>query len=347
MEKLYLSGIRGRILDLIADYLKDRKIFTEVNGNKSTMKYVRAGIPQGGVLAALLFVIFTNDIGYLKLHGQMIMYADDVVIFYEKYDAQKIREDLDKIYNFYKINMLSLNLQKTKLIVHKSQHRQMNTNDIEINVNGNRIEQVEFIKYLGLYVDEKLTWTLHIEKLSIEISKPVGIIYKIRNRLNTDTMRKIYFSLIHSKLNYMLPIWSTATRTQKKPIQVLQNRALKSMYHFPILYSTDSLYTTAAKDRICNINKMAQRILLLLVYQFINNTIHHNITFTIQNTQRTRTSTEVKIFVPKIRTTRYGLEGIKYKSAKIFNELPNEIKITKSYHKYKRKTHEWILSRSN
>lgn len=97
LQKLSLSGVRGNMYELIKDYLTDRRQFTEVNEVQSEVKYVNTGIPQGGVLAALLFVIYTNDIGYLRLHGKIIMYADDIVLVYEDYDQGKIQEDLNTI----------------------------------------------------------------------------------------------------------------------------------------------------------------------------------------------------------------------------------------------------------
>lgn len=69
---------------------------------------------QGGVLAALLFNIYINDIGNLKLNGQLFSYADDTAIIYEEYDSTKMLQDLDMISDFFRINVLSINTQKSQ-----------------------------------------------------------------------------------------------------------------------------------------------------------------------------------------------------------------------------------------
>ena len=161
-----MQSIKQTRFNVMPDYLHNRKQYTEINGEKSKTEHVTMGIPQGGVLAALLFVIYTNDIGYLKLNGKIIMYADDVVIFYEEFNSHKIQEDLNKIHNYYRINMLSLNTMKTKYMIHKSLQNQINMDDISVTMNENQIQRVRVMKYLGLNIDECLTWTPHIHQLA-------------------------------------------------------------------------------------------------------------------------------------------------------------------------------------
>lgn len=82
LRKLYTIGIRGLAHKLFESYLTDRKQFVDLNGFHSEMRFARSGVPQGSVLGPILFLIFLNDIGKLKLHGEIFLYADDSAIFY-------------------------------------------------------------------------------------------------------------------------------------------------------------------------------------------------------------------------------------------------------------------------
>lgn len=116
MKKLELYGIRGQTLSMIRNYFQNRTQYITMKEYSSEMMYLNYGVIQGGVLAALLFVIYINDIGILRLHGKIFTYADDTAIVY---DHQNIQQDLKIIADFFRINVLSINASKTNyMIIH-------------------------------------------------------------------------------------------------------------------------------------------------------------------------------------------------------------------------------------
>ena len=275
LKKLDMMGIRQNTFELLKDYLQNRKHLTELDGVKSSIECVTCGVPQGGVLAALLYIIYVNDIGSLKLNGLILSFADDTVILYEQYDPVKIQEDLNVISDYFRLNILSVNVLKTNYIVFHSQQSSQSSNDLTpLYINSTPIEKVSVTKYLGLHIDESLTWSTHIDKTCSELAKIVGVLYKLKNKLPKSTLETIYFSLFQSKILYLISIWGNAKKIYKKPLQVLQNRALKNVYSLPILYSTSHLYIINAR-RMLPLQLLYEKSLITFMYQVTTQIIHN------------------------------------------------------------------------
>lgn len=98
LEKLKFYGIFGNELKLIKSFLSDRRQYVEIGEDKSSVLSISCGVPQGSVLGPLLFMVYLNDINNLGLWGKIVMFADDVSVFYPyKYDLSlktKMERDL-------------------------------------------------------------------------------------------------------------------------------------------------------------------------------------------------------------------------------------------------------------
>ena len=107
-------------------------------------------------------------------------------------------------------------------------------------MNGVRIQQTDSIKYLGVIIDNKLSWKPQVSSLCGKFSQACGIVCKIRHFADMKILRSIYFSLLHSHLQYCTIDWGRAYKTVIRPVQVLQNRILK--------YLTFSKRTSSANN---------------------------------------------------------------------------------------------------
>ena len=96
IDKLPKFGIHGRSLDWFVDYLFNRSQTVEINNCRSVVKSIMSGVPQGSILGPLLFIMFYNDFPDHIQSCEVIMYADDTVIFYANKNPTVIENQLSK-----------------------------------------------------------------------------------------------------------------------------------------------------------------------------------------------------------------------------------------------------------
>jgi len=109
-------------------------------------------------------------------------------------------------------------------------------------MNGVRIQQTDSMKYLGVIIDNKLSWKPQISSLCGKLSQACGVVCKIRHFADMKILRLIYFSLFHSLLQYCIIDWGRAYKTVIRPVQVLQNRILKYMTFSRRTSSANSIF---------------------------------------------------------------------------------------------------------
>ena len=125
-------------------------------------------------------------------------------------------------------NKLSLNVGKSKLLIFTNQ-KSKNNEDIELFINGERLKEVDFAKYLGVLIDNKLNWTNQIDAINLKLSKGTGLLAKIRHYAPKTVLRSLFFSFINPHTDYNLLNWSmaadtnmdTITRKVKKAVRII------------------------------------------------------------------------------------------------------------------------------
>ena len=106
------------------------------------------------------------------------------------------------------LNKLSLNADKTELIFFHSKKHALNYDNIFIYFNYKRLLPVDYIKYLGMYIEKYLSWSLHISQLSKKLSRANGILSKLRYNAPLDVCLQVYYAIFYSHLIYGCNIWA-------------------------------------------------------------------------------------------------------------------------------------------
>lgn len=172
------------------------------------------------MLGPLLFLIYINDIGALKLKSDPNVFTDDTHLFYFSSNILDNmlngQNDLDILEEYFRLNKLTLNIDKTKFM--------------NIHPNNISLGEVSEFKYLGIIIDKYLVRDRHIKTILNKISCRVGIIRKLSHFLPKKILLLLYYSLVHCNLEYLCMIWGSAAKHYLKQVQVLQNRCLKYIF---------------------------------------------------------------------------------------------------------------------
>jgi len=235
LKKLELYGVRGLPNLLIRDYLMNRKQYVQFNNHTSEMNIVNCGVPQGSILGPLLFLLYINDMPLVCKQLLFILFADDTNILYSNSDIIQlmniVNADLAILSDWFKANMLSLNVQKTSFIMFgfKNVPTVFDSRDFElkIKIQNEEISRVEFTKFLGIIIDNKFTWQRHINYIALKISKSLAILSKLKYKIPKNCLLTLYYSLVYPHFNYCIIIWGCASQTLMNKLLILQKRAVR------------------------------------------------------------------------------------------------------------------------
>ena len=149
------------------------------------------GIPQGSILGHLLFIIYINDLPNASNLLKTFLFEDDTSLFYSHKDPNQLIHlmncELPKIFEWLKLNKLSLNVAKTNYILFRPRQKPITVSDT-ITLDNFAVQQVEVTKFFGVLLDQHLSWKYHINHVAKKVSKTIGIISKARFFLSCKSL---------------------------------------------------------------------------------------------------------------------------------------------------------------
>lgn len=247
--KLSKLGISDNIIRWIHSYLTERTQVVKFRMASSEPVYVTSGVPQGSHLGPLLFLLFVNDVPAILIHALILMFADDFKIYLSinnLIDCIHLQEDLSRFSVWCLKNKLFLNFDKCKRI---TLTRKFIPIDFAYQLNENVVNKVEFITDLGVIVDKKLTFNLHIESIVNRANKLLGFIKRFSADFSDPYVVKILFiSFVRSILEYACVVWCPYYDIYIKRLESVQKKFLR--FALRGLPWADTLNLPAYEDRL-------------------------------------------------------------------------------------------------
>ena len=349
LKKLQKLGIKDTPLKWFTDYLTDRYQYTDISGSKSTKKLIDISVMQGSILGPILFLCFINDL-HLATVLLTLLFADDTVCIDSDTDLpsliNRVNEEIQKIANWFRANRMAVNVSKTKYIIFRPRGVKINL-DLENNgvvYNSNEIglpedpqkilklgriwndnpdKKERTYKFLGLLLDEYLSFDAHCETLCTKLARSNFIISRVKNILPTSTLKTLYYSLIHPHLLYGLPIYSCTTQKNISKVFRMQKKAIrtitKSKYNAP----TSQLFSQLKILPLEHLITLNKGILIHSIYYKTSPSALHGIWLTNEQRGINRDLRDAhQLYLPLARTDH--VKRLPYFSyPKTWNDLPD------------------------
>ena len=132
-------------------------------------------------------------------------------------------------------------MKKTKFTVFKPCQKRTNQN-IQLLIDGQKIDQVKETVFLGVIMDENVNWKLEISHVANKVSKSVGIIGESSFYLSTKTLRTLFFSLVYSYFFYCNLVWASTCRTNLIRLEIPEKRVIRTIAKTPWDAQTDPIF---------------------------------------------------------------------------------------------------------
>ena len=212
--------------------------FKDNQGKHYDLKY---GVPQGSILGPLLFILYTNDMSNITVNNKVIVYADDTTVLITGRNLTEAKQHcndiLERFYLYFSLNKLSINPTKTKYIVYKpklksyeNKKKLRDTTGTVIMMSDTKLQEVESIRFLGVIINNNLTWELHKKHIFTKVSRTIGLLYKCKHVMDEEGQIRMYKTFVQPYFNYAIEVWGHTIKAKGDILNKLQSKVLKIVF---------------------------------------------------------------------------------------------------------------------
>jgi hypothetical protein len=209
LSKLKLYGFDCSAMKWIKSFLEERKQIVTVAGKMSNVQEMNIGTPQGSRLSPLLFICLMADMDLWAENSLLSNFADDTQSIISDNLAKALEstsKEANNIISFFGLNNLVNNPDKAAVLYNS---KGKGVNITVNNIGGENLNSTYSEKLLGLNLNSDLNWNTHIEKLSIDLKKRIGLLKRIKQRIPRDTLVIIAEAIFNSKIRYGIAVYIT------------------------------------------------------------------------------------------------------------------------------------------
>ena len=239
LHKIQNIGISGHMFSFIESFILNRSLQVKIGSHVSQSHEIDMGVPQGSVIAPILFNIMLHDIGTLDLKdSHLVQFADDLALWHVfspknhsiSLNEERFQSKVDLLTKYLQTNGFSLSQEKTQFMVTSRKKNLMKK--VVIKVNNVIIKPTKEVKFLGVLINTNLSWDSHINHLIKKARKSFNL-FKVllSNPWSSDTKSLLHVcrALIRSRLTYGQEVFFAAPPTTLKKLDVVELKFLKKI----------------------------------------------------------------------------------------------------------------------
>ena len=335
LAKLYAYGFHTEAIEFISSYLKNRYQRTRINQAISSPTELRYGVPQGSTLGPLLFNIFINDLFYFVEETNIANYADDNSLYAVDKDIphllQKLQNETNVVLKWFCLNEMKPNADKCHLII-------CNQQAISVNLVDNVIQADKLVELLGVTIDNTLSFGNHVSNLCKRANQKLHALSRISRYIEQNKLKLLMRAFVTSQFSFCPLVWMFHSRNLNNKINRLHERALRLVYKNENLTFEELL----EMDNSVSIHQRNLQKLAIAMYKIKHKLSPKPMTelfnqkmlqYNLRNKRQWETNC--------VRTVKYGIETISFMGPKVWEMIPDNIRLSGSLTIFKEKIKLW------
>ena len=228
----------------------------------------------------------------------------------------------------------------------KPKHKTVDLNGLKLKIGNEEISQVKHTKFLGLLIDEHLSWDYHIKSICAKISKNLYLLRGVKNFLPNHCLKQLYYSYIHSNLTYGLILWGPmSTRKNIKRLIVSQKKAIRVIGRAKSNAHSEPIFK---RYQILNIDDLIELELAKFAYSLTKNDLPQPVQALFHTNEHHDHNTRHRHYpqIAKHKSAMYN-KSFLCKSPSTWESLPQMARDSKTIHSFSRRFKKMKLSNYN
>ena len=353
IKKLSLYGFSEKTCSWFKSFLTGRSQRVKIGSAISDLSHLESGVPQGGILSPLIYIIYVADLEDWLIHSSASTYADDTETSVTGQDIKTIitqlEEDAERVLKFMASNGLVANPKKTSLLFINLKNTQV---PIQIKVGTEVVCQEEHAKLLGMSFSSDQKWKTHLSGkggVIAALNQRLFLIKRLKNHPDINCLKKVAESTFISKLRYGLQLLGKVRSNQEDALnqdlatlQKVQNKLLRFLNGVKI---SDKINTSTllANLNLLSVNQMNAQIKLLEFWKIANDKDHPNsITqvTTLVGDRVTRSTTSG--LLPELGRSKVSKATFLNDGSRLWNLAPKELKMCSSKYSVQKEIKKFV-----